>query len=592
MIEATKLLGWAGMLLAVMAAGERGVALQEQAKQHARATLQVGMWTLWHDKEVTLTPAGKASICVGRSGDCSPLVRAVVVRADETNRIRVSNGDQTDETNSLRVTGGITLSAHGESETLQNPVTIAARGGMLRIAVTLPVERYVEQVVASESGPSETIESLKALAIVVRSYALHEAHGHPDYDVCDSTHCQLLHWHGVAQRRAAAHRATLETAGETLWFHGSRALGYFNKDCGGHGAAMNEVWPKAAPVAYLSARADPYCAGDGQQWATELSRAELTTALAKRGVAAPGWQRLTVERRADSGRVTTVRMDGVVAPAEDFRIAVGETLGWNKIPSTWFEVSQNGDRFLFHGRGWGHGVGLCQRGAAAMGTKGRNATEILAQYFPGAQRADEATGRLWTTISGEGFTLETLDSSDAGFLTDVARARGEASQRSGLNANAAITVRAFPSTNAFRDETLAPGWVAAFAEGNWIATQPLSTLAARKLLSSTLRHEFLHALLEQEAGPAALLWLREGLVELWSASNESAVAIRHRTPVLTLENVEAGLRRSDTEAQSEAVHRDAAIYAARVLDRYGRDEVIRWLRSGVPAQVVSGIVQR
>jgi stage II sporulation protein D len=161
-----------------------------------------------------------------------------------------------------------------------------------------------------------------------------------------------------------------------------------------------------------------------------------------------------------------------------------------------------------------------------------------------------------------------------------------------LNANAAIVVRTFPSTNAFRDETLAPGWVAAFAEGNWIATQPLSTLAARKLLAGTMRHEFLHALVEQEAGPAAPLWLREGLVELWSAPDESAAAIRHRAPRLALADVEAGLRHSDTEAQSETAHREAAIYAAQVLDRHGRDEVMRWLRSGVPAQVVARIVQR
>jgi stage II sporulation protein D len=290
--------------------------------------------------------------------------------------------------------------------------------------------------------------------------------------------------------------------------------------------------------------------------------------------------------------VLAVRLDGTVVAAEDFRIAVGETLGWNKIPSTWFEVSQSGDRFAFHGRGWGHGVGLCQRGAAAMGGKGRSATEILAQYFPGAQRADEATGKAWIGLAGEGFVVETLDAEDRRFISDLVRARGGASQRSGLNANAPIVVRAFPSASAFRDETLAPGWVAAFAEGNWIATQPLGTLAARKLLASTMRHEFLHALVEQEAGPAAPLWLREGLVELWSTPDESATAMRHREPGLTLANVEAGLRHPDTEAQSEAAHREAAIYAARVLDRYGRDEVMRWLRSGVPAQVVSGIVQR
>ena len=78
---------------------------------------------------------------------------------------------------------------------------------------------------------------MKALAIVVRSFALHEAHGHTDYDLCDSTHCQLLHWGSNGGRAAAAHAATLATAGETLWFHGQRALAYFGKDCGGRTAS-------------------------------------------------------------------------------------------------------------------------------------------------------------------------------------------------------------------------------------------------------------------------------------------------------------------------------------------------------------------
>ena len=127
------------------------------------------------------------------------------------------------------VAGPVTFTAHGETVTLHDPVTITARTGVLVIAVTLPVESYVERVVASESGAADSTESLKALAIVVRSFALHEAHGHTDFDLCDSTHCQLLHWGGNGERTAAAHAAALATAGETLWFHGQRALAYFRE---------------------------------------------------------------------------------------------------------------------------------------------------------------------------------------------------------------------------------------------------------------------------------------------------------------------------------------------------------------------------
>jgi stage II sporulation protein D len=147
---------------------------------------------------------------------------------------------------SLELAGSVTLTAHDESLTLHNSVRISVRNGELVLAVTLPVETYVERVVASESGPADSIESLKALAIVVRSFALHQKHGHADYDLCDSTHCQLLHWAGGSSRQSAARAATLATAGETLWYQGQRAEAWFHQNCGGRTASPSEVWSSTA----------------------------------------------------------------------------------------------------------------------------------------------------------------------------------------------------------------------------------------------------------------------------------------------------------------------------------------------------------
>jgi len=457
------------------------------------------------------------------------------------------------------------------------------------------VENYVERVVASESGAADSAESLKALSIVVRSFALHEAHGHADFDLCDSTHCQLLHWGGNGERGAAAHAATLATAGETLWFHGQRALAYFGRDCGGRTASPAEIWPHAKPVPYLPSQPDRFCTADGgREWASEITRTELTGALAVHGLAKPGWQNITVARRGESGRAVTIKIDGTEIGADEFRLAVGESLGWSKIPSTWFEVSQQGDRFAFHGRGWGHGVGLCQKGAAAMAQRGRSTQQILEQYFPGTQVEDEATGREWSKFSGDGFVLESLDANDAAYLTDLNRARAEAAQRSGLQAASPITVRAFASTPAFREATLAPGWVAAFTEGDWIGTQPLRTLAGRRLLADTMRHEFLHALVEQQAGPNAPLWLREGLVEFWSEpSGETDSSHRQKlAPALTVDETDASLAHAISETHSAAAHRAAEWYAAQLLAHYGRAHVLEWLRSGVPARVAVTLGQR
>jgi stage II sporulation protein D len=489
------------------------------------------------------------------------------------------------QTTELSLSGPVRLTAHGESITIDNPLTIQSRAGVLVLAVSLPVESYVERVVESESSSADGPESLKALAIVVRSFALHEDHGHRDYDLCDSTHCQLLHWGGSSERRAAAHAATLATAGETLWFHGARAVAYFGKDCGGRTAAVEEAWPRASPLPYLSSQPDRYCTGDGgREWASEATREELSAALAAHGLVKPGWQSLTVARRGPSGRALALRLDATEISAEDFRIAVGESLGWNRIPSTWFEVSRTEGVFKFHGRGWGHGVGLCQKGAAAMAAQGRTEAEILAQYFPGTTAADETTGRAWQRLNGNGFHLETLDSSGATFLPQLEQARAEASARSGLNSPTPIVVRAFDLTEQFRAATLAPGWMAAFTEGNWIATQPLAVLAARHLLADTLRHEFLHTLVEQASSPVTPLWLREGLVEAWSQPGS-----KPKQDTLSLNAVDASLAHASSESESEAAHRAAGAYAAQLLSRYGRTQVLQWLRSGVPAGVVAAL---
>jgi len=578
-------------------------AIPQEQSNVARETLRIGMWTLWHDREVALSPAGPdRKFTLRTCADCATLAfsEPAMIRA-EGDALTLTASDKKLNAARIWLAGPVTLTAHGETVTLRDPVAIAARAGVLVIVVTMPVESYVERVVASESGTADRAESMKALAIVVRSFALHETHGHADYDLCDSTHCQLLHWGGHGERGAQAHAETLATAGETLWFHGQRALAYFGKDCGGHTASPEEIWPHAKPVSYLPSQTDQFCTRDGgREWASEITRADLTAALAAHGLAAPGWKNITITRRGESGRAVTLRLDNTEVGADAFRLAVGESLGWNRIPSTWFEVSRHDDSFAFHGRGWGHGVGLCQKGAAIMAQQGHSADEILQQYFPGTQAADEASGREWSKFAGDGFVLESLDAGDAAYLPDLNRARAEATENSGLHATASFAVRAFSSTPAFRQATLAPGFVAAFTEGDWIGTQPLRTLAARQLLQDTMRHEFLHALAEQHAGPRAPLWLREGLVEVWSEQSGGASSIGARqsgaaprvTPKLSAEAADDALAHSATEGESAAAHGAAEWYVARLLTRYGRTQVLEWLKSDVPAGIISTLGQR
>jgi stage II sporulation protein D len=221
-----------------------------------------------------------------------------------------------------------------------------------------------------------------------------------------------------------------------------------------------------------------------------------------------------------------------------------------------------------------------------MAASGRDASQILAQYFSGATVADEASGLSWQEVREPGFAIETLDPADAIYRPAVSRALAQALSRSGIQTERQFfTIRSFPSTEAFRNATLAPGWVAAFTEGDWIGTQPLRTLAERKMLASVVRHEFLHALVESQAAAGAPLWLREGLVEAWG----SDVPFAGHPPVLTIAEVDRALAHAASEGQSAEAHQAAGGYAARLLSRFGREQVMGWLRTRVPQSALAAL---
>jgi len=545
------------------------------AQPPGRGEIRVGLWTLWHDRQVSLKPVAGGTLRLCASCAAGPL-RAVGLEA-RGDRVAWSEGGRSGLTREMRVEGGYEITAHGERLTMTFPLRVAAAQGALVLVATVPLERYVELVVSAESGAADSAESRKALAVVARSFALMPSHGHAGFDVCDSTHCQWVHWRTTAE----AHAATLATSGESLWFHGGRTAAYFHQNCGGRTAAANEVWPAGAGHAeagVLVSHPDPYCVRTGSsEWSATLSRPELTHALAAAGLAAPGWKSLTVAQRGESGRATVVQAGLTKIAAENFRLAVGRDLGWNRIRSNWFEITAEGDSFLFHGRGSGHGVGLCQTGAAEMAREGMDYRQILAQYFPGATEGELTTGAAWQRLPGHGFALETSDAADIAFVPALQTALGEAQSRSGLVARTPLVVRAYRSTPAFRDATLAPGWVAAFTEGDRIAVQPLRVLAGRKLLAGIARHEFLHALVEEQCGANAPLWLREGLVELWSGDPLGS------KPSPSPEQASVALAHAGSERESEAAHAAAAWYAGKLVTRFGRTQVLEWLRSGLPA---------
>jgi stage II sporulation protein D len=182
--------------------------------------------------------------------------------------------------------------------------------------------------------------------------------------------------------------AVRTTARRTLEFDGMPALALFHADCGGHRSAAHEVWG-GRDVPYLTGGPDELPDGARHQvWKITVDRERLREALnaSPRTSAGARLDRVEVYERDSSGRASLVLVSGERSPlvrGEEFRAAVARFLGPASLRSTYFWVQQAGDRIEFAGRGFGHGVGLCQRGALKRAEAGASVEEILHFYFPG-----------------------------------------------------------------------------------------------------------------------------------------------------------------------------------------------------------------
>lgn len=455
--------------------------------------------------------------------------------------------------------------------------------GEMRVLLRLDSERYVALALNGEAGANEPLESLKAMAVVVRTYALENADRHlgDGFNLCDSTHCQALKF---GKPSAMMERAVLETAGETLWFGARRASVFYAQNCGGQSEDASQIWRRPREP-WLVSHADPWCTRHGAvQWHAAIQLEEMRAVFRDEGWKLPEhMDAVRVAKRTDAGRAVLLEFAGggaeVPVAAESFRLAVGRMLGWNRLRSDWYTVNLTNGVLHFEGRGYGHGVGLCQAGAAEMAAERHSSAEILNFYFPGTRVGVTAQDHGWTSARGSGWTLwTTVGSPD--LLREGNAAWGKAKRLYPSRAADQQTlgqpeVWQMPTTELFRQVTSEPGWTLASTQGTRIFLQPEAVLKRSGSEDNTLLHEFLHVLVENEASPQAPLWLREGIVETL-ASGEHGVGV-----VMDVADLNAALARPANQAESQRAHARAGMLAKALTARYGLEQVRQWLRSGI-----------
>ncbi len=323
-----------------------------------------------------------------------------------------------------------------ETQTFQGKLQLVIDESKIVAINMLPVETYLASVISSEMKATCPLEFLKASAVISRSWLLaqmekrkqgtgqaffqfkrtdselirwHDQEEHTIFDVCADDHCQR--YQGITRVISPEVRQAIEeTRGQALMYEGKVCDARFGKCCGGMTNDFENCW-EDQPHPYLHAVSDPYCnttdrqllatvlndydqeTTDFYRWTVEYTQKELHDIITERlGRDLGAIVRLEDVERGKSGHLVRLKIVGTEASFTIGKeLEIRRTLSQTHLKSAAFtvdyEYAEGSDipqRFIIHGSGWGHGVGMCQIGAAVMATEGHPYDEILHHYYDGA----------------------------------------------------------------------------------------------------------------------------------------------------------------------------------------------------------------
>ena len=329
-----------------------------------------------------------------------------------------------------------------ETQTFRGSLRLVVEADQITAINELPVEQYLVSVISSEMKATASLEFLKAHAVVSRSWLLfqmdkrrqaaeggannffsfqkkddvllrwYDREDHTIFDVCADDHCQR--YQGITRANSpVVEQAVSQTRGMVLLHDNLLCDARFSKCCGGRTEEFQYCW-EDAPKPYLVSVEDPFChtsdpgvlaqvlndydleTNDFYEWTVEYTAEELSRLVSDKQKEDFGTiTDLVPLERGRSGRIWKLKIVGtrktLVIGKE---LEIRRTLSHTHLYSSNFVVEKVATQpdgaadscvFRLHGKGWGHGVGLCQIGAAVMGHQGYTYDQILNFYYRGAQ---------------------------------------------------------------------------------------------------------------------------------------------------------------------------------------------------------------
>jgi stage II sporulation protein D len=264
-----------------------------------------------------------------------------------------------------------------------SPLEIVRSGDGLAVVNEVPLEDYVAGVLRAEASDKWPIETLRAQAIVARTYAAHHriiSAGKPFHILASTAHQQYA---GRVARDSRLWTAVGDTVGQVLLWEGEVFPAFYHTESGGYTEDPRMVFAAKNMPALKPVRCEFSTGSPHYYWNLDLRLAELSDVLRRNDVQVGAVGAIEVSERTPSLRASVVTVHGSRSSARlrgnDFR----RMLGYDTFKSTLFAVAVDGEWARFSGRGYGHGVGLCQWGAKGMAEQGYSARKILEFYYPG-----------------------------------------------------------------------------------------------------------------------------------------------------------------------------------------------------------------
>lgn len=271
----------------------------------------------------------------------------------------------------------------------------------------LPLEEYLCKVVPSEMPSSYELEALKAQAVCARSYACRQMgnYAYPEYEahVNDSTEFQVYNNSYTAESTS---QAVAETAGQVVRYQGNIATTYYYSTSCGRTTDM-EAWGSAPNDGNAYLQCVQVCGDDGDyekdlpwyRWRAELSAETIVNLIGEYANQNLGTlERIEVTRRGPGDVALELTVTGsestvVVETENKIRTALGgagytiikndgsTVESQSLLPSAFFTIEKQGEKYIIEGGGYGHGIGMSQNGANEMAKCGKTYREILELFY-------------------------------------------------------------------------------------------------------------------------------------------------------------------------------------------------------------------